>query len=84
MLSGSIVDGKVELKYLDFFDSRPKEDIDSFMKKLRHFALKNKEPKFFHEEDAENLINQVGRYYDGHAYSRIYAIELAHNRYLER
>lgn len=77
-------EGFVNLKYIDFFDYLPKENIDSFKKKLRHFVLSNKKYRFasFRTEEDDDRISNMGRYIDRKAFSNLYTIEFSNNDYL--
>ncbi len=78
------VDGTITLKYIDIFDFLPKEDVDAFKKKLRHFVISNKRPSFapaFFEKD-EDRITDMGRYFDGCAFASLCAVEFLHNPFL--
>ena len=80
------VDGEVNLKYLDLFDFLPKEDIDSFRKKLHKFAIKNKKPLFsmYLTKEDEDRIKRFGRYVDGWGFSNLHTIEFINNDYLAK
>lgn len=80
------VEGKNELKYVDFFDYLPKEDTASFKKALREFALSNKVPKFSFSQtrEDEGRVDNMGRYIDGRAFSKLCDIAFSHNDYLEK
>jgi len=45
-ISNKEEDGYINLKYIDFFDYLPKENIDDFKKSLRRYAKRNKISKF--------------------------------------
>lgn len=77
----SEVDGVIELKYLDLFDYLPKEEFDGFRKKLRHFAKKNKNPRFsrYVAED-DNRIIDFGRYVDDMDSLNLLTVEFAKNK----
>ena len=78
--------GKIELKYVDFFDYLPKEDVETFKKALRKFALSNGVPKIssFRTREDENRVDKMGRYNDGSAFSNLYDIVFSHNNYLKK
>lgn len=80
------VDGKIELKYVDFFDYLPKEDAESFKNALRKFALSNRVPKFssFRTREDDNRVDNMGRYIDGRAFSNLHDIAFSHNDYLAK
>lgn len=80
------VEGKVELKYVDFFDYLPKEDVVSFKKALRKFALSNRAPKFssFRTREDDDRVDNMGRYIDGRAFSNLHDIAFTHNDYLAK
>ena len=84
--SQQYVEGKVELKYLDFFDYLPKEDTASFKKTLRKYALSNRTPKFssFRTREDDERVDYMARYIDGRAFSNLHDISFAHNDYLEK
>ena len=77
-------EGRIELKYVDFFDYLPKEDVETFKKSLRKFALSNIVPKFssFRTREDENRMDKMGRYIDGSAFSNLHDIAFSHNQYL--
>ena len=72
------VDGVIELKYIDFFDYLPKEDIEDFKKRLRKFALKNKHTLFssFRTTEDDDRITDMGRYSDGEAFANLHTVEI--------
>ena len=78
------VEGKVELKYVDFFDYLPKEDTASFKKSLRKFALSNRTSKLssFRTREDDERVDNMGRYIDGRGFSNLHDISFAHNDYL--
>lgn len=78
------VEGKIKLMYIDFFDYLPKEEIDSFSKKVRHFVLRNNKPKFssFRSEKDFDRIKRMERYTDNQSFSNLFTVEFAHNKYL--
>ena len=80
------VEGKVELKYVDFFDYLPKEDAESFKKTLRRFAFSNRVPEFssFRTREDDDRVDNMGRYIDGRAFSNLHDIAFSHNDYLEK
>lgn len=80
------IEGKIELKYVDFFDYLPKEDVEAFKKTLRKFALSNKVPKFsaYRTREDENRVDKMGRYIDGRAFSNLHDIAFSHNHYLQQ
>lgn len=80
------VEGKVELKYVDFFDYLPKEDAASFKKALRKFAFSNRVPTFssFRAREDDDRVDNMGRYIDGRAFSNLHDIAFTHDDYLEK
>lgn len=80
------VDGDIQLKYIDLFDYLPKEDAGIFKKRLEKYALANKKPKFssFMTKDDTKRIDNISKYFDGDAFSRLYDIEISNNDYLKK
>lgn len=80
------VDGKLELKYIDFFDYLPKEDTGSFKKKLRKFARSNKVPPFssYRTTQDDDRLDNMERYSDGFAFINLREIAFPHNDYLKK
>lgn len=80
------VDGRIDLKYVDFYDYLPKEDTDTFKKVLRRFALTNRVSRFasFRTREDDRSVDNIGRYIDGHAFSHLYDVSFSHNDYLEK
>lgn len=78
--------GKIELKYIDLFDYLPKENADSFKKSLRKFALSNTVPNFspYRTREDDNRIDNLSRYIDGQAFSKLYNISFSHNDFLKK
>lgn len=79
--------GFVNLKYIDFFDFLPKEDIELFKKRINDYAKKNKAARFSFsrdKEESDNRIDQMGRYIDKYAFSKLLSVSFSHNKYLEK
>lgn len=78
------VEGRIELKHIDFFDYLPKEDAETFKKALRKFALSNRVPmfSFLRTREVDDRVDSMGRYFDGPAFSNLYSIAFSHNDYL--
>ncbi len=79
------VDAIIDLKYLDFFDYLPKEDIELFKNKLQDFVKKNDIPMYsayITKEDSER-INDMARYLDGPSFSRLNDIKMAKSEFLK-
>ena len=79
-------DGFLSLKYIDFFDYLPKEDLDAFKKALRKFVRKNSITPYgsFRTAKDEDRIDNMGRYVDRQAFSNLHTVRLTHNKYLEQ
>ncbi len=79
------VDGRIDLKYLDFFDYLPKEEIDLFKDKLQYFVRNNDIPMFssYLTKEDDQRINSMAKYVDGLSFSRLNDIKIAKNKYLK-
>ena len=72
------VDGVIKLKYIDYFDYLPKEDIEDFKKRLQKFALKNKHTMFssFRTTEDDDRITDMGRYFSEEAFANLHTVEI--------
>lgn len=82
--SNMVAESFVDLKYLDVYDFLPKEEVGAFKKKLKHFAKRNKKPKFspYRTEEDSNRIDEFERFMDGTAFTNLYQLEFSHNKFL--
>lgn len=83
-LSQQEVDAFVDLKYLDFYDFIPKEELQNFKSRIRRFALSNKKAPFSSYRTDEDIdrIKNLELFSDVNAFSSISTIEFMHNSYL--
>lgn len=81
-----IADGFVKLDYIDIYDYLPKEDLSRFVKELKKCVRRNKITPFgacCSRDDIERIDN-LGQYYDGHAFSHILSVSLRKNKDLQK
>lgn len=78
-------EGFIYLKYIDFYDYLPKENISSFKKALQKFALKNKPARFGPYRTAKDheRIDNMGRYVDWRSFTNLHVVTLTHNVFLK-
>jgi len=79
-------EGFINLKYIDFYDYLPKEDLGSFKKALRKFALKNKPARFgpYRTSKDDERIDNMGRYVDWQSRTMLHVVTLTRNAFLEQ
>ena len=85
-LTNKAEDGFLKLVYLDLYDYLPKEKLESFKEELKLFIAKNKLSPFgpFYSNDDNNRIDNIGRYIDRRAFSKIATINFCKNEYLKQ
>ena len=85
-IKNEIVDGVVKLDYIDFYDYLPKEDLSKFIKKLKKCVHRNKMPPFGALRSREDIakIDNLGRYYDGQAFTHILSVRFRKNEKLQQ
>lgn len=77
-------EGYVNLRYIDFYDYLPKEELGSFKRALNRFALRNKLSRFgpYHTAKDDARIDSMGRYVGWQTFSNLHAVILTHSPYL--
>lgn len=76
----------LDLKYLDFYDYLPKENLHIFKRELKQCVAKNKLAPFASFRTSKDIdkIDNMGRYFDQMAFSNILVAEFCHNEYLRQ
>lgn len=80
------VDGFVKLDYIDLYDYLPKEDLPKFIKELKKCVRRNKITPFGISRSREDIdkIDNLGRYYDGQAFTHILSVRFRKNEKLQQ
>ena len=80
------VDGFVRLDYIDLYDYLPKEDLATFIKELKKCVRQNKITPFgaFRSRQDIDKIDNLGRYYDGKAFTNILSVRFRKNKTIQQ
>lgn len=79
------VDGFVKLDYIDLYDYLPKEDLATFIKELKKCVRRNKITPFgaFRSREDIDIIDNLGRYYDGKAFTNVLSVRFRKNKIIQ-
>lgn len=85
-IKGESADGFVKLDYIDLYDYLPKEDLPKFIKELKKCVRRNKITPFgaFRSREDIDKIDNLGRYYDGQAFTHILSVRFRKNEKLQQ
>ena len=85
-LENKVEPGYLQLKYIDFFDYLPKEQLETFEKEYDAFVRKNKLSRFssFRSQRDRQRLESFGRYIDGQYFSSFPVVEVIRNKNLKK